>query len=76
MIRNEILLMNDKTSTHRTLILRCWSEEGEHASQRFWRFHLHWLDTDKRQSFADLETLLALLADVFGSEKDIKEYRK
>lgn len=71
LVGKEILLMNEQPSAHRTLILRCWSEEGEGAAQRFWRFHLHWLDTDKRQSFADVETLLALLADVFEPETDI-----
>ncbi len=68
LIRKETWLMTDKTSTHRTIILRCWSEEDELAARRFWRFHAHWLDTDDHQSFADVETLLNSLGDVFGSE--------
>ena len=64
--------MNDKTAvpTHRTLILRCWSEQDDAESQRFWRFHLQWLDTEERQSFANVAALLASLAHVFDSQTD------
>jgi hypothetical protein len=55
---------------HRTFILRCWSEQDDAESRRFWRFHLQWLDTQERQSFADVETLLALLADIFNGENE------
>ena len=68
LIRKEILLMKDQPLAHRTIIVRCWAEEDELVAQRLWRFHLHWLDTNKRQSFADVETLLAALSDVFGAE--------
>ncbi len=68
LIRKEIWLMKDQPPTHRTLIMRCWAEQDELVPQRFWRFHLHWLDTNNRQSFADVETLLATLSDVFGAE--------
>ena len=54
---------------YRTLILRCWSEQNDAESRRFWRFHLQWLDTQERQSFASLDDLLASLDSVFGSEE-------
>ncbi|MCL4263756.1 MAG: hypothetical protein KJ069_11095 [Anaerolineae bacterium] len=62
--------MDDKTAvaTYRTVILRCWSEQDEVESRRFWRFHLQWLDTQERQSFADIEMLLAALAHIFNGE--------
>ncbi|MBK8989202.1 MAG: hypothetical protein IPM39_24585 [Chloroflexi bacterium] len=62
--------MNNHPLNHRTLILRCWSEQDDAESRRFWRFHLQWLDTQERQSFADVETLLALLADIFNGENE------
>jgi hypothetical protein len=68
MIRKRTLLMNHQASTHRTLILRCWSEQDEQATRRFWRFHLKWLDTEERQSFATVEALLATLDQTFRSE--------
>ncbi|MBE2200320.1 MAG: hypothetical protein IAE79_17020 [Anaerolinea sp.] len=62
--------MNNETAVpaHRTLILRCWSEQDETELRRFWRFHLQWLDTEERQSFADVEALLASLAHSFDGE--------
>jgi len=60
--------MNHQPSTHRTLILRCWSEQDEQTTLRFWRFHLQWLDTEERQSFATLEALLATLDQTFRLE--------
>jgi hypothetical protein len=62
--------LNNQTAnpTHRTLILRCWSEQDETELRRFWRFHLQWLDTQERQSFADIELLLAALAHIFNGE--------
>lgn len=60
--------MTEQPPAHHTLILRCWAEQDELAGQRFWRFHLHWLGTNKRQSFADVETLLTSLNEVFRSE--------
>ncbi len=62
--------MNDETAVpaHRTLILRCWSEHDDAKSRRFWRFHLQWLDTQERQSFASLDDLLASFDSVFGPE--------
>jgi hypothetical protein len=70
MVRKETWQMNNHPLDHRTLILRCWSEQDEVESRRFWRFHLQWLDTQERQSFADVETLLALLADIFNGENE------
>jgi hypothetical protein len=64
----ETLQMNNHSLNHRTLILRCWSEQDAAESRRFWRFHLQWLDTQERQSFACLEDLLASLDSVFGPE--------
>lgn len=60
--------MKDQLPAHRTIIMRCWAEQDELVSQRFWRFHLHWVDTNQRQSFADVKALLAALGDVFGAE--------
>jgi hypothetical protein len=62
--------LNNQTANpaYRTLILRCWSEQDEVESRRFWRFHLQWLDTEERQSFADVEALLASLDRVFSSD--------
>jgi hypothetical protein len=71
MIRKRTRLNHQPTHpAYRTLILRCWSEQDEAESRRFWRFHLQWLDTQERQSFADVETLLALLADIFNGENE------
>jgi hypothetical protein len=53
---------------YRTLILRCWSEQDGAESRRFWRFHLQWLDTQERQSFADVTALLASLNQTFGPD--------
>ena len=53
---------------YRTLILRCWSEQDDAESRRFWRFHLQWLDTQERQSFADLTALLASLHQTFDPD--------
>jgi len=53
---------------YRTLILRCWSEQDGTQGRRFWRFHLQWLDTEERQSFATVEALLATLDQTFRSE--------
>lgn len=53
---------------YRTLILRCWSEQDDTESRRFWRFHLQWLDTQERQSFADVAALLASLNQTFGQD--------
>jgi hypothetical protein len=53
---------------YRTLILRCWSEQDNAESRRFWRFHLQWLDTQERQSFADVTALLASLNQTFGPD--------
>jgi hypothetical protein len=53
---------------YRTLILRCWSEQDGAESRRFWRFHLQWLDTQERQSFADVAALLASLNQTFGQD--------
>jgi hypothetical protein len=63
-------LMNDHTAVpaYRTLILRCWSEQSEVEPRRFWRFHLQWLDTQERQSFANLDELLVSLDSVFSPE--------
>lgn len=69
MVRKETWQMNNHPLDHRTLILRCWSEQDEVESRRFWRFHLQWLDTQERQSFASLDDLLASLDSVFGSEE-------
>lgn len=70
LIGKEVLQMNNHPLNYRTLILRCWSEQDDAESRRFWRFHLQWLDTQERQSFADVETLLALLADIFNGENE------
>ena len=61
--------MHDNTPipAHRTLLLRCWSEQDLQGGQRLWRFHLQWLDTETRQSLASLEALLDCLADTFAS---------
>jgi hypothetical protein len=60
--------MKDETAVpaYRTLILRCWSEQDGAQGRRFWRFHLQWLDTQERQSFATVEALLATLDQTFG----------
>jgi hypothetical protein len=57
---------------YRTLILRCWSEQDDAESRRFWRFHLQWQDTQERQSFADVAALLASLNQTFGPD-DIQD---
>jgi hypothetical protein len=63
------MTMNERGACHRTVIVRCWTEEDETAEQHFWRFHLHWLDTDQKESFADVAGLLAFLNGVFGEEE-------
>lgn len=62
-------MMNEKAPCHRTVIVRCWTEEDETADHHFWRFHLHWLDTDQKESFADVAGLLASLNKIFGGER-------
>jgi hypothetical protein len=42
-------------------LLRFWEERGETASQTTWRFSLEDPQTAQRQSFADLEALVARL---------------
>jgi hypothetical protein len=57
---------------YRTLILRCWSEQDGAQGRRFWRFHLQWLDTQERQSFADVAALLDSLNQTFSPD-DIQD---
>lgn len=62
------MMKNEKSPCHRTVIVRCWTEQDETADNHFWRFHLHWLDTDQKQSFANVQEMLAALNGIFGEQ--------
>ena len=64
-----------KQSSNLILLLRCWEEYDAETQQSFRRFSLEDPSTNKRQGFADIETLLEVLKLVLSDKarKDVDE---
>jgi hypothetical protein len=57
----------DKPPAYRSYLLRFWEERSSQPALTVWRFSLEDPHTTHRQSFADLNTLVAWLAAETGS---------
>jgi len=62
-------MANHCKPTYHTYLLRCWTEEQQHAPDRSWRFVLEDPRSGKRVGFATLQAFVAFITSVSPADQ-------